>query len=282
MKNKFFTRQFTGSGNMEVNMLRLRLFVITQIILYLIFLSIDLYWDNGTLSGVIKYIIVILCLIYVLQSKAGDTTDRTYVRAGLFFTMISDWILLFMEGDIYFYGVLSFIITQQIYGFRLKHIRNADIEIDSHSKGRHHRQGMLWSWLIRLGIQITCAVAVYIILDRFAISLDLLLAVTVFYFISLVYNVIYSFQGVLEDSKDRRGLMFLVGLLLFLLCDINVGMFNLSHYLTLPEQYAQVIHRWSSVLMWTFYAPSQVIIALSFEVPSKSTKKNKNSAISVK
>jgi hypothetical protein len=52
-------------------------------------------------------------------------------------------------------------------------------------------------------------------------------------------------------------------MVLFLLCDINVGIFNLSGFIALPERIYQMMYSVSSILMWTFYAPSQVLIALS-------------------
>jgi hypothetical protein len=62
-------------------------------------------------------------------------------------------------------------------------------------------------------------------------------------------------------------------MVLFLLCDINVGLFNLSDFIT-PSPAYNIIYSISSILMWTFYAPSQVLIALSVE-NEKKVQKNK-------
>jgi hypothetical protein len=65
------------------------------------------------------------------------------------------------------------------------------------------------------------------------------------------------------SHHDKRNIRyFTAGMVLFLLCDINVGLFNLSDFLTVTSTY-EIIYELSAVLMWTFYAPSQVLLALS-------------------
>jgi len=61
-------------------------------------------------------------------------------------------------------------------------------------------------------------------------------------------------------SRDIR--LFAWGMVLFLLCDINVGIFNLSGFINVGPVY-EVLYGISSISMWLFYAPSQVLIVLS-------------------
>ena len=50
--------------------------------------------------------------------------------------------------------------------------------------------------------------------------------------------------------------MFSIGLLLFWLCDLNVGIYNIP---------INSLYKLSAYLMWIFYFPSQVIITLKGE-----------------
>lgn len=270
-------------------MLRRRLFVVSQIMLYLMFLSIDIFGEKVTVSGQIKYSIVILCLIYAFWSKVGHVAERNYIRAGLFFTATSDWMLLFMDRQFYFYGVLSFIIAQQSYGLLLKRLNSYDKGIYQPNTGLYHkragvypRRESLWSWLLRIGIQSVASMVIYAVLHFLHLPIDRLLAVTIFYFISLLYNVIYGLKMVASDPGNQKKLIFTAGIFLFLLCDINVGLFNLSDYLPLSETFSEQLYQWSSVLMWAFYAPSQVLIALSSDTLAKTTKKDNKFVESVK
>lgn len=102
------------------------------------------------------------------------------------------------------------------------------------------------------------------LLNFLNVNTDALLTVSVFYFISICTNVVRSIKLSLHYSNKRGIRCFAVGFLLFLLCDINVGLFNLSGFLSVGPVY-DIIYGISSILMWTFYAPSQVLIALSVD-----------------
>lgn len=52
--------------------------------------------------------------------------------------------------------------------------------------------------------------------------------------------------------------LFAIGLVLFILCDLCVGAYNLALYFDYTLNFAQVG-------MWFFYLPSQVLIVLSQE-----------------
>ena len=52
--------------------------------------------------------------------------------------------------------------------------------------------------------------------------------------------------------------LFLTGLILFALCDVNVMLFNLPSQLGIP-----VIFPWAFRLIWVFYLPSQAMLAVS-------------------
>lgn len=254
------------------------LFLLLQATLYATFLTLDLTGGRVGLSILIKYTIIILCFCYALlaggvyrsiffcesnnlQTAAGQSLlskhrkdqciEALILQAGLFFTLISDLFILIL--DYYFYGVLVFTLVQQLYSMRLILLK--------YEKRDSTKKILLYGR--RVTIQVVLAAIVCLFLLLVGVSLDRLLVASVFYFISILFNTIAAFSLAINDCKKRSNLLYAVGMLLFLLCDINVGLFNLTGFIEMPKEIYSVIYSYSSILMWTFYAPSQVLIALS-------------------
>ncbi len=254
------------------------IFLLLQAILYVAFLALDLAGGSIRFSVGIKYTIIILCFCYALlsggayksiffwksistQSEVGQGllsrlrkfryADTLLLQAGLFFTLISDLFILIM--DYYFYGVLVFILVQQLYSLRLSLLQN------------EMGDKVEWSLLYakRLVLQMGLAVVVCLTLLFSGVTLESLLIASVFYFICILSNTIAAVRLALIDRKEQGILLFAAGMLLFLLCDINVGLFNLTGFIRIPDEIYSVIYSFSSILMWTFYAPSQVLLTLS-------------------
>ncbi|HPU63901.1 MAG TPA: lysoplasmalogenase family protein [Mobilitalea sp.] len=222
-------------------------FLILQLILYISFLYLDITGGSILLSNYIKFTVVALCFLYVLLIKANGETEKTllFLRLALFFTLVSDMLILLL--DCYFYGVLTFIIAQQLHGIRISLL----------GKRFNHIKNLIK----RLLYQLSVSLAVCLLLWKLNVSLNALLAASIFYFSCILSNTIRSLH-LAANVRERRIKYFAAGLVLFLLCDINVGLFNMSDFLPVGPVYGK-IYLISSVLMWTFYAPSQVLIALS-------------------
>ncbi len=231
------------------------MFIIIQLVLYVAFLTVDLSSRSITLSSSIKFTIIIVCFCYALfLGKAANKSILRSMKMALFFTLVSDLFILIL--DYYYYGVLTFIFAQQLYGIRLSmEYYNLEIEKEQRLLRR--------SFLIRLGVQAASLIAICLILINTGTKLDDLLIISIFYFISIVTNAIRGIKAVILNTRNRELVIFVIGITLFLLCDINVGIFNLSGYITLPKAVYNVIYPMASILMWAFYAPSQVLIALS-------------------
>jgi hypothetical protein len=245
-------RRYVGKINMKL------LFVFLQTLLYVAFLTLDLTDGSIVFSNKIKFTIIVLCFCYVLFYKSGANRSIIFCsQAALFFTVISDLFILLL--DYYFYGVLTFVIVQQLYGMRLILERRSDrgsgiIKIDF----------TLWgSFLARILIQAGFTAVVCILLSQTGVILERLLVTSVFYFICILMNAITAVKAAFKDTKEKSKVIFAVGIFLFLLCDINVGLFNLSGFISMPEHLYGIIYSFSAVLMWTFYAPAQVLLALS-------------------
>ena len=254
------------------------LFLLLQATLYVTFLFLDLTDGSIGLSVCIKYIIIILCFCYALlcgsayksifyyednaqksviglslRKKLGKHpyADIRFLQMGLFFTLISDLFILIL--DYYLYGVLVFILVQQLYSFRLILLHY----------GKRDQSERITMYVKRIMIQVGLAAMTYLALYFAGVNLDSLLITSVFYFISILFNTIAAVQLAIKNHRLKSDLLYAAGMLLFLLCDINVGLFNLTGFINLPEEIYSVIYSYSSILMWTFYAPSQVLVALS-------------------
>ena len=94
---------------------------------------------------------------------------------------------------------------------------------------------------IQLRIILPLLFGVTLVLLRAATPLYLLVAL---YFSQLVSNTVLAWRA--------KQWMYAIGMTLFVCCDICVGMFNIGLALS-----------FSSIAMWMFYLPSQVIIVLT-------------------
>lgn len=206
-----------------------------------------------------------------------------FLLAGLFFTLVSDLFILLL--DQYFYGVLTFLIVQQFYALRLLMIREElnreENQESTHSQGRY----LPFLFLKRLLLQLVISAVICLGLAGAGVVMEGLLIASVLYFICILTNTASAVRAASRSRKryhvtryhtahlcagtDYNNQLYAAGMLLFLLCDINVGLFNLSGFIAMPQELYSLVYEISGILMWTFYAPSQVLIALSSCVREK-------------
>lgn len=197
--------------------------------LYLGFLALDLLRPGSGWALLLKYGAVALCFLAALD-RAG-TEDGRMVCAALAFTLAADWFLLILDS-FYLAGVACFCVVQAIYLLRL------------------HRWGAGLLWPLRVGLTVA-ALAVAALLR----ALEPLTAVTLCYFAELACNTVSALR------LGRRGRCFGLGLLLFVGCDLCVGLHNLAAFLPVVD--TGPLFSFAQVGMWLFYLPSQVLITLS-------------------
>jgi hypothetical protein len=172
----------------------------------------------------------------------------------MFFTVLSDLFLLVL--DIQLLGILTFILVQIFYGLRISIVKKHDL---------------VKEFTTRIIIQAVLTLFIAFILKQINVLINPLLVATIFYFIYILTNTILAIMAVATSAKYKRPSMklFTIGMVLFLLCDINVGLFNMASFITMPENIYVVVYSLSSILMWTFYAPSQVLLAYSTQAIAK-------------
>lgn len=202
------------------------LFLAAECLLYLWFLYVDL-WGEGN-SNPIKYASILLCLAFSLWGRLAWHGDRI-VGLALGLTAWADWYLLVLNRH-YALGVGIFCGVQLCYLLRL----------------RRESGGRTW-WGARLAL-VPAGLAVLAVLGQFS-PLNALVCI---YFLNFLCNA-----GLSLTLTGRRMRLFALGLVLFLCCDLWVGVFNA------PGLLPDIFYAVARVGMWLFYLPAQVLIALT-------------------
>ena len=219
-------------------------YLLIQISLYVtaIFLKTNLsikYLEYSFI--IINFISSVILTIFI------KTSDSRLVSYALFFTLLADTFLL-MINKYFTLAVTIFIITQIMYYLRLIDFRKIKkiIALD----------------YVRLMLIIIMVVLSFIVLKE---RNDLLVVVTMIYFVNLIMNF---FESIKYRSISS---LFMVGLLLFIFCDIFVGLWKIDNYIDIVEN--TLLYKIINLdfnTAWFFYFPSQILLLLSiFEVERK-------------
>lgn len=224
-------------------------FLGTEAVLYFCIVILDITGLLTDVSGIIKFVGILDCLlmaVYIFVSNRARIS--LCISISLAFTLIADFFLIFPGRDIR-PGLLSFVFAHIVYlciieNFKLKRI--------------------LPELVIRTGIASVVTIPIGRIagFDYLSIYLLALYGTTfVMNYINCILKVVDRYQGRPESLKCKAEIpngflrLLFVGLSLFILCDINVALYN-----TLAGGF---VYRLSSVLMWVFYLPSQVLLVLA-------------------
>ncbi|MGN0806920.1 MAG: lysoplasmalogenase family protein [Candidatus Coproplasma sp.] len=213
------------------------IFIAVEAVIYVVF---NVFAALGMPDPIyLKYSSVLLCLVVliVVAFMPDRSRDNAVMIAALFFTAISDLFILVL-GKYYETGLVTFIIVQSLYLYRIYSDRLKKIYI---------------TLCARLAVMLAL-----IITFAALCMLDVLVAECAIYITMLVANVVDAF---IICRRSVNNLIFSIGLLLFLGCDVCVGLFNFGAVLdvALPAW----LIAFASVAMWAFYLPSQVLITLS-------------------
>lgn len=219
-----------------MKIIRISLFAVFSILefcLYASFLTLDFFFGSPTVY--LKYISIVLLLIYVFLDGIFVKRLNVFFALGLIFTLLADTFLLLLD-DFYWIGLVSFNLVQNVYFIGLrKEIRFFRVHA-----------------LLRIGLYVLVP-----IIGGITGEWEMVLSGS--YILCLIANIVIL---AFSCPKSRNNLLLLIGWILFLGCDINVGLFNLGNYFPLPGRVQSVLSDISGNLMWLFYLPSQFLIAL--------------------
>ncbi len=169
------------------------------------------------------FIYVFICLILSFLYKSNNQRDIFLLRTALMFTVIADFFMLIAHNVLF--GLLFFCCVHYVYTSRYschKFIMPLIIT-----------QSALFAILIFVKVKF-----IYILAVLYAVS-----------FVFSLFSLKYYMGNPLISLRCK--MMSVAGMLLFLACDINVGLYNLFF---LPINY---------ILTWVFYLPSQLLLSLS-------------------
>ena len=172
---------------------------------------------------VYKFIFVALC--FVVATIAGFLArynqDRVFLALGLFFTVLADFFLVLM--DWHMPGVSVFIFVHFCYMLRVLPARH----------------------FYKVGIGIAVALV--------GIGMGQIIVVGGMYGLAFLVNIYVNIK-----YRTQKKALVLTGLILFMLCDLNVLLYNAQRYLGVGFAWGL-----SFYLIWVFYLPSQLLLAFS-------------------
>lgn len=223
-----------------MNYTGIKIFGTIELVLYLSYLRLDIKGISD-ISSYIKFFSILICFLWAGICSIRYNRDKI-IPIALGFSVLSDIFLLFTN---YFVpGLVFFIMVQILFYFVLSR------------GGWIHRNAQIW---IRIGLPILILVLFYVI----GVAFDLVLILAVFYIVSFAATVLAAICAARKSPDNRAMRLFMLGLILFFLCDINVGIFNLSSYLQMDSKVLYSLRNFSAVGMWFFYLPGQILIGLS-------------------
>ena len=187
----------------------------------------------------VKFSYIVLCFIIALFSYwfCRSRKDWAFLAVAMGFTMMSDFFLLIVGN--YTIGVFTFCLVHIAYIMRVSTLRQKRLE-------------QILSIISGGGLAFFAFLFIPILPP-----VDPLLIIAFVYACLFVLNFICHIGYFREKGPGRK--IMLAGLILFALCDIHVLMFNLHRFVSVPPEIAL----WGRMWIWVFYAPSQLLLAIS-------------------
>ena len=215
--------------------------------LYCIFLYMDFFKIQHIIStNVIKFICIIMCFIIstLTRNNAIHKRDLYLLQIGLFATIMADYFLLMLNGY-YIWGIGLFCVVQITYSLR-------------------YNIGDSRLLIMKFIIIFLIILLAYIFINNFIMKVEFLFVLALFYAICLWVSLIKSIEAYrYKKYPNPSRWMIVLGMLLFLLCDINVALYNIIGIIFPSDGYLNLLYNVSSISMWLFYLPSQVLLSLS-------------------
>lgn len=223
--------------NFDKKNIILAAFIAVETVIYILFNILTAVLPYDTIY--LKYSGILLCLAVSVSMIffTDKSKDAIILCCALVFTAVSDLFILVLD-KYYEVGLITFIVTQSVYVYRMYCDRIKKV------------------W-ITLAARAAVAAALIIVFAALG-KLNFLVAEVCIYIVMLFGNCVDS---LLICKKGVQDVLFAVGLILFLCCDICVGLDNAGSVigLTLPSG----LISFTAVAIWAFYLPSQVLIVCS-------------------
>ena len=210
-------------------------FLVAGLCLCALFLLI---YPGGELCRLFEYALVLLCFAFACGHRS-ETLDGLLSLLALLCTAGADFFLVALKEEQWLPGLSLFCVAQLFWALRLLRME---------AGRRRFVHGLTWA--------LTCGtlLVVAVIAVRGGDPVLLLSAV---YVSLLLTTVLFSWL-------TPRNLLFTLGMTLFLGCDLFVAANNAVLYLDLDAfPLLKALHDIPFNMMWAFYGPSQMLLALS-------------------
>ncbi|MBQ8374809.1 MAG: hypothetical protein IJX98_04440 [Clostridia bacterium] len=207
-------------------------FVITELAYWYIIIFV-----GGTAGVYVSFLsIVLACLFALVYADWGHLKrPTTFINLALLGTVAADYFLILQEDKLN--GMICFSVVQLLYFAYLM----------ATAKSKKER---VTNIVVRAIAVFAAEAAMLAVLRE---KTDAVSALSLFYIANLAVNMLFAY------AQGKKRLLFAIGLTLFLLCDLCVGLS--SGYLPFPE--GSFLHSIPfGGLVWVFYLPSQTLIPL--------------------
>ncbi|WP_186429471.1 lysoplasmalogenase family protein [Clostridium sp. BSD9I1] len=225
----------------HVKTLIVKLVLFIELIIYCAFIYIDYTNNLKTMySAVLKYFGILLCLFLsiLIGNNGHDKIDTIFLRLAIFLTALADLCMIILGLNEL--GIMIFCLVQITYIIR-------------HRRAIERRYNLNF-----LVVTIIVIILIVIPSGNNLLIEDLgyegikkvTLIIGFIYAVILLYSVYIGWKtlkGAFYPMYSRY--LVAIGMILFLLCDINVAL--------------SVILKDLSILIWIFYLPSQILLVLS-------------------
>ncbi len=217
------------------------IFLSLQLVLYYLTLFV-----GDVIGNTSSFIIVALSFLFSLLFL--DFKNSKFVtQIALFFTVIADIFLVLLTPRTELnqsIAMTSFSIVQLAYLLIIL-------------SEQTNKKVNVVNLIIRTSLTILIIIITIIVLKE---KINYLAIISMFYYVNLILNVVFSFINV------KKSPLLAIGLLAFLLCDTVIGLqVASSSFITITNEFLLSIINANFNLAWLFYAPSQVILAINAE-----------------
>lgn len=218
-----------------------RILIICSVLFLLVEAALGIIIQIAPTPNNFQYLSVALACVFCFLF-IEKTSSYLFTQIALLFTVGADFFLVFLNGSNRLAGMLFFAGTQIAYFLRI-FFEETNLKV---------RKIHL---ILRIFAAIAILVATTIVLGE---KTDALSLVSMFYYTNLILNIAFAFIHVKNDY------LFVIGLILFAVCDTFIGLSNIGPYITISE--GSLIYKLLNLeidIAWIFYVPSQALLSIS-------------------
>ena len=205
-------------------------FVIIEVLLFPL-----IHFSPGGTSRIYAYAAIAAIALYALV-MAFLGSGAQFIRLGIFLTLEADYFLVLKGKNLE--GVVTFILVQLSYFVYL-------LSVEKRERIR------IANIVLRVALSFLSVCIAFLVLGNNA---DTLATVSAIYYVNLLANMLFALL------LGRRERIFAIGLALFAMCDLCIGIeVLLSYYFDVD---VSAFYGLGINLPWLFYQPSQILIVL--------------------